>query len=386
MKKTLPKIGIDARLYGPEQGGLGRYIQQLIAHLEILDPGAEFSIFLRSANWDAYSPQNPRFKKILADIPWYSLSEQILLPRIFNRAKLDLLHVPHWNIPIFYRRPFVTTIHDLLLLNYPSRRASALGPIKYWLKNLAFKKILNHAILNSRHIFTPSNFSKQDILKNFPKINSNKITVTPLAPAPLSPPTTYRLQQPTAHNLLTKHKITKPYALYVGVAYPHKNLEGLVKAWAQIEKIAPQQYQLVFIGKKNYFYNRLINSPDWKKLSGAIYTDFVDDADLPALYQNATLYVHPSFYEGSALPAFEAMQNNLAVAASDSSCLPELLKTAAAYFDPADSLAMANTILRLLNNHNERAALIKSGQNLISSLSWESVAKTTWDSYQKQVL
>lgn len=398
------KIGIDARLLGPEQGGLGRYVQELVLNLEkiINNPADEVVVFLRSANWSSYTPANSRFKKILADVPWYSLAEQITLPKIFKREQLDLLHVPHWNIPIFYRRPFVVTIHDLLLLKYPSRQASTLGPIKYWFKNMAFRLALRHAIYSSQHIFTPSQFTKQDILKNF-KINPNKITVTLLAPFSHSPTS---LPTYSSTHLLTQFNITKPYALYVGVAYPHKNLTGLIKAWAIVEQEAPQKYQLVIAGKKNYFYNQLLchcekaigrrSNPLVKPrdcrapLCGArndsiVYTDFVPDSELPALYQNATLYIHPSFYEGSALPAYEATAYDVAVASSNASCLPELLKDGAAYFDPADVESIASTILRLLADKNERETLIKLGQKNISSLSWHAVAKTTWEGYQNSV-
>src|SRR5262245_38713282 len=102
------KIGIDARLYGPQQGGLGRYVEQLILHLEKLETtGIEFVIFLRRKNWDSYSPARPNFRKVLADIPWYGWKEQMLLPRIFHNEKLDLLHVPHWNVPLSYNEPFI---------------------------------------------------------------------------------------------------------------------------------------------------------------------------------------------------------------------------------------------------------------------------------------
>jgi len=84
------KIGIDARLYGPKQGGLGRYLQQLITGLEKNDQNNDYVIFLRQENFEEYQPKNPRFKKILADIPWYGWQEQILLPRILKKENCDL--------------------------------------------------------------------------------------------------------------------------------------------------------------------------------------------------------------------------------------------------------------------------------------------------------
>ena len=175
------RIGIDARMYGPKQGGLGRYIQQLIAHLEQLETTDEFIIFLRKENWDEYTPKNNNFKKVLADIPWYGWQEQIKLSKIIKQEKVDLMHFPHWNVPLFYNDPFIVTIHDLLLLHYPTRKASTLGPFAYWFKNFVYKIVLRHAATKSKHILTISEFTRKDIVKNL-GIAMGKITVAYLAP------------------------------------------------------------------------------------------------------------------------------------------------------------------------------------------------------------
>lgn len=372
------KIGLDARLYGPEQGGLGRYIVELIKHLEKLDPPAEFNIFLRRDNYEQYQPQNKKFKKILADVPWYGLGEQLRLPQIFGRAKLDLLHVPHWNVPIAYRCRFVVTIHDLILLHYPTRHASALGPLSYWLKNFAFRRALNYAARHSQHILTPSNFTKQDIVKTL-GVPEQKIIVTPLAPFTQ----TQILNQKS--EILNKYKISKPYALYVGVAFPHKNLEGLLRAWKIFTDQHVANYQLVLAGKKNYFYNRLESSIFNLQSSKIIFTDFVPDADLPALYQNASAYIHPSFYEGSALPALEAMRYGVPVVASNSSCLPELLGGAALYVNPRDPDDLARGLAQIISNPALVATLQTQAALVLQLYNWEDVAKRTWEVYKNSV-
>jgi len=111
------KIGIDARMYGPKQGGLGRYVEQLVLELEKIDNQNEFVIFLRADNWNEYTPSKPNFKKVLANISWYGWQEQFKLTPIIKKEKVDLMHFPHWNIPLFYNDPFIVTIHDLILLH-----------------------------------------------------------------------------------------------------------------------------------------------------------------------------------------------------------------------------------------------------------------------------
>ena len=160
------RIGIDARMLGSYQGGIGRYIHELIKEYSRAQTAHEFVVFLRKENWDLVE-ETPNIKKVLADIHWYGWREQLFLSRIIKKEKVDLMHFPHWNIPLFYKGKFVVTIHDLLLLHYPTRAASTLGPITYFFKSMAHKIILRHAIYDSEKIIAPSEFTKNDILKNF---------------------------------------------------------------------------------------------------------------------------------------------------------------------------------------------------------------------------
>ncbi|MCX6778899.1 MAG: glycosyltransferase [Candidatus Magasanikbacteria bacterium] len=203
------RLGIDARFYS-EAGGLGRYTQELLKELEKQDTSNFYIVFVNQDGWKDYQPQNPKFQKVLADVKWYTLTEQLKMGGIIKKQKIDLMHFLHWNIPFLYRQPFIVTIHDLILLKYPSRQASTLGPVKYWIKNLGYKLILRHAILNAKKILTPSHFVKKDILENF-QINSEKIIVTYEGITNFS-------QTNQNSELLHQLNITKPYFLYVGVS------------------------------------------------------------------------------------------------------------------------------------------------------------------------
>ncbi len=219
-KEKKIRIGIDARFYGPKQKGLGRYVQKLIENLEKNDLNNEYIIFIRKESWNKYHPTNPNFKKVLADYQWYTLFEQIFMPFKIKQAKVDLMHFPHFNVPIFYRMPFVITIHDLILKRFPTRRASTMGPIRYWLKNLAYKLVISSAIKRARKIIAVSNFTKKDILKYF-KVRSEKVEVI-YEGVPV-----IKLNE-------SKNKPSKKYLLYVGNAYPHKNLERLILAFNKL--------------------------------------------------------------------------------------------------------------------------------------------------------
>ena len=171
------RIGIDARFLGSKGKGLGRYTQKLIENLEKIDPENQYVIFLRQENWSQYEPKSPRFKKVLADFRWYSLAEQMWFPAKIYRERLNLMHFPHFNVPIFYFKPFIVTIHDLILRHFPTHRSSTLGPIKYWLKNIAYRIVIWLAIRRAKKIIVPSNYVKKDILNNF-NMDEEKIIIT----------------------------------------------------------------------------------------------------------------------------------------------------------------------------------------------------------------
>ncbi len=372
------KIGIDARMLGAKQGGLGRYIEQLIKHLEPLQGKDQLVVFLRKDNWDAFTPSNRTTKKVLADISWYGWKEQVLLKKIVKAEHVDLMHFPHWNIPLTYNEPFIVTIHDLLLMHFPTRRASTLGPILYWIKNTAYRLTLRHAIKKAQAIIATSAFTKKDIIETF-NIPENKITITYQGATSL--PTSTESQS----SIIQKHNITKPFVLYVGVSYPHKNLDQLLKAWQLFETTYGTDYQLVLVGKRNYFYDRLLATKTWQTCRQVIYTDFVPDNELPALYRAASLYVMPSLYEGYALPSLEALSYGLPVVSSSATCLPEVLGDAALYFNPRDTTAIASTIFKGLTDTAFRQKSLHEGAKLQNKYSAKVLAEQTLQLYNQAV-
>lgn len=378
------RIGIDARLFGPRTagGGLGRYIQQLVTHLERIDQENEYVLFLRKSNWNEFE-ETPRFKKILADYRWYSLEEQLKMPRIVKDAKADLMHFPHFNVPLAIRTPFVVTIHDLILLEHPTARATTLGPLLYKIKYSGYRRVIGRAIKKSRAIISPSEHTRQSILKYFPKTDADKIKVVYEGLSRLG-----QESPETAGNdseYLGKLGIKEPFLLYVGNSYPHKNLERLIRAFAKILEQKPN-LQLVLVGQRNYFSQRLeqearaigVKIPQQVNFAG-----FVEDENLAKLYRRAKLYVFPSLAEGFGLPPLEAMSFGLAVASSNSSCLPEVLGPAAIYFNPENVDDMARAIMEGLDNENLRRNLVAAGKQQAEKYSWRKMAEEILEIYKK---
>jgi glycosyltransferase involved in cell wall biosynthesis len=373
------KIGIDARLYGPIGKGLGRYTQELVDNITNLDKKNEYVIFLRKENYHKFKPRSKRIKKVLADVRWYTIKEQIIMPYLIHKEKIDLMHFLHFNIAIFCPVKFITTIHDLILINHPTPRASKLSPLLYKIKNLAYKITIKRAIKKSEKIITVSNFTKKDILKNF-KTKEEEIVVTYEGVTKLE-------DKKNENNKEFKNKnITEPFLLYVGNAYPHKNLNFLIKSFPEIKKIN-KNLKLVLVGKEDYFYKRLkrmVRKEKWleKEKNKIIFSGYVPDNELHELYKKASAYVFPSLYEGFGLPPLEAMNRGCPVLSSEKSCLPEILGEAALYFNPKNKKDFLKKVNIIMKNTKKREELIKKGKEQTKKYDWIKCAKKTLKVYQ----
>jgi glycosyltransferase involved in cell wall biosynthesis len=369
------RIGIDARFFGPIGKGLGRYTQRLIENLENIDNINEYFVFLRKENFEDYQPKNKKFHKVLADYRWYTFSEQINMPRILNKYKLDLTHFPHFNVPLFYRKKFVITVHDLILIHFPTVKNTTLNPFFYWFKFAAYKFVIWSAIRKAQKVIAVSNFTCEDIFGHY-KVPKNKVAVT--YEACDKPNKENRLNK---DEILNKYGIIKPYIMYVGNAYPHKNLEALVLAFKKIREKKPI-LQLVLVGKENYFYRRLKETAGNCKIKGLVFPGFVPDSELDVIYRNSDLYVFPSLYEGFGIPPLEAMARGLPVASSGHECMREILGESACYFDAKNPEEIAETVMSLLNNKERRSDLTRKGYCQVEKYSWQKMAAETLKIYQ----
>jgi len=361
-------IGIDARMYGPHVGGggLGRYVEQLVTQLQTIDHTNRYVLFFKKENVNACALTNPGFEKRLADIHWYTLKEQLSFGRLIDKEKLDLIHFPHWNVPLFLKTPFVVTIHDLILLDESvSSNISTKNPLMFYVKYVAYRWVLSRTISRAKHIITVSEATKSSILKHFPKTPKEKISVlyegvaqfsTFPNPSPLTPP---------------------PYFLYVGNAYPHKNLECLLSAFEQTQKTHPN-VSLVLCGKQSVFYDRLLkNTP-----KNVVFINQPSDQDLSTLYKHATAFVYPSRIEGFGLPPLEALSLHTPVIASDIPVLREILQNHALFFDPNNPTELANLLSKMCSDPTIATDLLKDADVFLNQYSFKRMAELTRMCYQ----
>lgn len=369
------RIGIDARFFGPLETGIGRYVERLVMHLAAIDKHNHYTLFLRQRGYDWWQPPNAQWNKVLADYHWYGLAEQRHMPGIFRRAKLDLLHVPHFNVPLLTRGRFVVTLHDLILDEFPTERATTLEPLLFAIKFRAYQASVRHAVHDSRAIITVSEHSKKRLIESF-RAPAEKITVTYESVDPLP--------EPVPWQTLAEHGVRRPYFLHVGNSYPHKNLDRLLAA-VEIASRRTIDFQLVLVGKNDYFSERLRSEVQKRKMSNVLFYGFASDQELAGLYQHAQAYFFPSLSEGFGLPGLEAMQAGTPLYAARASCLPEVFGPGAEYFDPLDVTSIAQSMEAALHDTLQRQRLILAGRERLTHYSWVRMAEQTLAVYNSAI-
>lgn len=372
------RIILDFRIFGPECGGLGRYNQKLLENLVKIDQKNEYIILRRDFSPKIDLPKNFRIK--IVNIKWYSLSEQLLLPLLIYGLKPDLVHFPHFNVPMLYRGKYVITIHDLIVSHFPSIKASTLGRFTFYIKRWAYNLTIKNAIHKAYKIIAVSKFTKQDIVEYF-KLSTKQAEKIKVIYEGVSFQDFFKGAD---QNL--EIKLPANFFLYVGVAYPHKNLEFLVDAFAEYLKYYPD-YFLILVGKRNYFYARLEQyiKQNYKNIADKIiYKGFVPDLELSAYYKQASAFIFPSLYEGFGLPPLESMQHGTVVVSSRSSCLPEVLGEAALYFDPTNKQDLVNKLEIIVKNQTLKDKLVLKGQELVKKYTWEKMANEVKEIYDQK--
>lgn len=357
------RIGIDARLWN--QSGVGRYIRNLVDNLQDIDKINQYILFVRSEDKVRLKSQN--FKIVIADIPWHGFDEQLKFPKILNKYNLDIVHFPYYSVPIFYNKPFVVTIHDLIPLHFQTGKASALFFPFYKIKFLGFKFVVSKAAKKAEKIIVPSNATKEDIEDRL-NIAQSKIKI---------------IYEGVDSKLVSKKQIDsfmiKNYFLYVGNAYPHKNLNVLINAFKNIDK---KDLKLILIGTDDFFYKELKKTIKDKRV---IFLSNLNDAQIADYYKNSICYITPSLMEGFGLTGLEAMGNKSLVLASDIKTHREIYGDCAIYFDPKNSNDLRNNMEKILISGVDLKNKINEGFKRSQEFSWKKTAQETLKIYESSI-
>ena len=366
------RIGIDGRLWN--ETGVGRYIRNLVVHLQEEDPKNDYLLFIKPQDEKAVKSAltNKRFQYSNVDIHWHTLREQMLFGGFLDKQVLDLMHFPYFSLPISYRKPFVVTIHDLIIHQFATGNASTLPLPMYAVKRFGFKRVFNHALRRSEKIIVPLETVKAEVEERF-GVERDKVIVT-------TEGFDHRIKKSVTPSERIKKEVEKgKYFLYVGNAYPHKNVGFLLAAFHEFIRTHPG-HRLILVIKEDFFQEQLQSVTSSESVS---FLSDISDSDLGYLYVWAEAFVSSSLMEGFGLPALEAMAVHTPVLLSDIPSFREVCRDAGIYFDPT----VKNSLIAGFEKITKRTALQKSeykekALERVAEFSWTETARRTRAVYE----
>ena len=355
------RIGLDARKI--RDGGIGTYVRQLLLALAAAPGPHEWVALLDPRDLGAFARPGGRVREVAVRAGRYGLAEHLAVPRAARAAGVELLHAPHYTLPLGWRGPAVVTIHDLIHLSHA--RFFRPGAALY------ARAMAGAAVRRARLVLADSAFTRAEIVERL-GADPARVRVVPLGvPAGMA-----RRDPGAVAAFRAARALPAEYVLYVGARKPHKNLPLLLEALA---RLAPAgRPPLVLSGAPWAAGHPLARLAARLGLAGAVhFAGDLDDEALACLYSGAALYAHPALTEGFGLPPLEAMACGTPVLCSDGGALPETVGEAAALLAPRDPAAWAHEVGALLADGQRRAALARAGLARAREFTWERTAAAT---------
>jgi len=359
------RIGFDASTIQLTKGGTTVYFNNLLTALRNVAPENDYILF---------STGNPtsRNKLLLRQIDTlYRLYwQQYKLPKLAKENNLDVLHSPAPFAPLRAEVPRVVTFHDIYILKDPSS-------FHIWqsqISNYIYPKIINSGC----KIIADTNFTKKEMTSRF-NIEDDQISVIHLG---IDNRFRVNSNKDELELVKAKYKLPSEFILYVGAIEPRKNMQRLVDAMSIVHNTENIPLVIVSFGgwKNKQIYQAI------KKLGNNIMLlTNINDIELPAFYNLATLFVFPSLYEGFGLPVLEAMACGCPVAISNCGAHMEIGDDSALFFNPTNVEDIADKILTIINSSELTQLLISKGIYNSQKYSWEKCAIKTLDVYKSLI-
>lgn len=365
---------LDVRTATAHFPGIGRYVTNLALSLNAsLAPGEQLTLLgdlAKTATCDE-SPSAADVHTIPVSVSPFGAGQQWRIPNLLRRLPLSgpaLYHCPYYFFPYRTGMPTVLTFYDVIPLLYPQTVSLQ--------ARVFFRIVATVALRAASHILTVSEAARADLIRYF-SVPPEKISMTPLAADSRFQP------QPSAEidRVRARYDLPTRFVLYFGANKPHKNLPALIDAFSQLS--ARHTPPLIIGG----FWDRRYPQPrrraaQLRMCESVRFLGPVDDADLPALYSAATVFVFPSLYEGFGLPVLEAMSCGTPVACANTSSLPEIVGQAARQFDPRSVAEIKEAVGALLEDDPLRADLGARGLERANHFSWQRTAASTLRCYR----
>lgn len=347
------KISFDAKRAFYNKSGLGNYSRNLIHALYKFFPENTYSFYTpkiknrihleKEEGIQIITPQSSFFKFFSS----YWRTKQI--GRIIEKENPEIYHGLSHELPIIRKKTnrtkYIVTIHDLIFMRFP----------KFYtlFDRIIHIKKVKYACKKADQIVAISEQTKSDLVE-FLKIDANKIKVIYQGCNPI-----FQLEASEEIKLKLKAKFQLPdkYLLYVGTVEKRKNLLHLIKAIHEKNIVFP----LVVIGRKTSYFEEIQEYIDANNITDIHFLKFVENTELPSIYQMASCFIYPSVFEGFGIPVLEALFSKTPVITSTGSCFSEAGGPDSIYVDPQNVNAIGDAILSVLSDENLRKNMTEKG-------------------------
>ncbi|MGA2722841.1 MAG: glycosyltransferase family 1 protein [Bryobacteraceae bacterium] len=355
------RIGVNALYLIP--GGVGGteiYLRGLLAGLAGMDTANQYFIFTNRETGPDLVPRQPNFQGLSQPVravsrPARIIWEQAALPLAAVRHSLDVMLNPGFTAPLFCPCPQVTVFHDLQHKRHPEYFR--------WFDLPFWRFLLFWSAHVSRLLLAVSAATAADLLECY-RLPECKVRVTREG------------VDPVFFDIAGRRR-PEPFLLAVSTLHPHKNLDGLLRAFARFRRTHPE-FRLVVCGLHGHFAGPLHDLRDSLNLRDAVeFPGWIPREDLYDLYARAWAFLYPSRFEGFGLPLLEALASGIPTACSEIEPLSSIAAGAALEFDPLDTTAMAEAMLRITTDEPLRTRLAEAGPRRAAQFSWRETAEGT---------
>lgn len=375
------RVGVDGRALANinRLRGIGRYTARLLESLSEL-PGLQLVVFsprppTESDLLDPRTARSLEWRKVpsLEGFSYPGMAaEHLLFARTVSRAGLDIFHGIDHNLSPFLPRPYLATVHDLILLVL---RGPYLGPTAW-----AWMQFHRAAAVRSSMVVAVSENTRRDVARLW-GIPERRIEVVPEGVPPEYAPVE---DEAEIRRVRGKYGLEGPFFLYLGGFDPRKNLHCLLLGFKRFCLRGSRPHRMVLAGDTTGFREYLDDLVAELGLGERVtFTGFVEEGDLPALYSAAEALVCVSLYEGFGLPLLEAMSCGTPVVASRTSSLPEVVGEAGIMVDPLDPGEIAEGLTRVVEDTDTARELAEKGRERARSFSWRKTAEMVAGLYRR---
>jgi glycosyltransferase involved in cell wall biosynthesis len=370
------RVALNMLFVAPGVAGGRVYCDGLLDGLQALDDGNEYLVYtrrgIRLPPLDA-----TRFRHVEAPVApastlWRTLWEYGRLPRRVRRDGADLFHGLGSLSPSPRSCPFVLTIHDIIYHHFPTTVPAGYQLFMRW--------VLPRVAPRADRVIVPSRATARDVVEHL-GVSEDRVRLVPYGPGSNFRPVA---DGDLVEAVLQRHGVRRPYVISVARAYAHKNLAGLLRAYAVLRRQGHADVQLVLVGERYRTGGELDRLTQELGLrEGVVFTGFVSHDELNALYAGAAVFAFPSLAEGFGLPILEAMACGTPVVASDASAVPEAVGDAGVLADARDPEAFAAALARVLGDEAVKDDLRRRGLSRAAGFSWQRAARETVAVYRE---